>query len=146
MLLKLSNNAKGVLCASQVAVGVENGLTLRIYGEEGGVEWSQMEPNSLIVRWKDRPYEVRRTGGAGVHEPSTSATRLPAGHPEGFLEAFALLYKNFAASIAQVQNGKEASKCDKDFPTIEDGVRGMQFIEAVVTSSENDSQWTPIVR
>lgn len=146
VLLKLSNNAKGVLCASQVAVGVENGLTLRIYGEEGGVEWSQMEPNSLIVRWKDRPYEVRRTGGAGVHEPSTSATRLPAGHPEGFLEAFALLYKNFAASIAQVQNGKEASKCDKDFPTIEDGVRGMQFIEAVVTSSENDSQWTPIVR
>lgn len=144
VLLKLSNNAKGVLCASQVAVGVENGLTLRIYGEEGGVEWSQMEPNSLIVRWKDRPYEVRRTGGAGVHQPSTSATRLPAGHPEGFLEAFALLYKNFAESLVQVQKGKEASKCVKDFPTIEDGVRGMQFIEAVVKSSENDSQWTPI--
>ncbi len=146
VLLQLSSGAKGVLCASQVAVGVENGLTLRIYGETGGIEWSQMEPNSLVVRWKDRPYEVRRTGGAGVHQPSTSATRLPAGHPEGFLEAFALLYRNFAESVAQVQKGKEASKCDKDFPTIEDGVRGMRFIEAVVTSSENDSQWTPIVR
>lgn len=144
VLLRLSNNAKGVLCASQVAVGVENGLTLRIYGEEGGIEWSQMEPNSLTVRWKDRPYEVRRTGGAGVHQPSTSATRLPAGHPEGFLEAFALLYRNFAESLIQVKKGVDVSKCDQDFPTIEDGVRGMQFIEAVVKSSANDSQWTPI--
>lgn len=144
VLLKLSNNAKGVLCASQVAVGVENGLTLRVYGEEGGVEWSQMEPNSLTVRWKDRPYEVRRTGGAGVHQPSTNATRLPAGHPEGFLEAFALLYRNFAESVVQVNDGADMSKCVQDFPSIEDGVRGMQFIDAVVNSSEQGSQWTKI--
>lgn len=144
ILIKLSNDAKGVLCASQVAVGVENGLTLRVYGENGGIEWSQMEPNSLIVRWKDRPFEVRRTGGAGVHQPSTNATRLPAGHPEGFLEAFALLYRNFAASVTQFNEGSDASQCKQDFPTIEDGVRGMQFIEAVVESSQSGSHWVAI--
>lgn len=144
VLLQLSSGAKGVLCASQVAVGVENGLTLRVYGETGGIEWSQMEPNSLVVRWKDRPYEVRRTGGVGTHEPSTSATRLPAGHPEGFLEAFALLYRNFANSVIQFKKGTDLNKCEKDFPMIEDGVRGMQFIDAVVESSQNESQWTSI--
>ena len=86
VLLRFNNGAKGILSASQIAVGVENGLTLRVYGEQGGIEWSQMEPNSLTVRWSDRPYEVRRTGGAGVHHAADDATRLPAGHPEGFLE------------------------------------------------------------
>lgn len=144
VLLQLSNDAKGVLCASQVAVGVENGLTLRIYGEKGGIEWSQMEPNSLVVRWKDRPYEVRRTGGVGVHEPSSNATRLPAGHPEGFLEAFALLYRNFAESVMQFKNGIDVQKCNQDYPTIRDGVRGMQFIDAVVESSQSNSQWVTV--
>ena len=144
VLLQLSNAAKGVLCASQVAVGVENGLTLRVYGETGGIEWSQMEPNSLVVRWKDRPFEVRRTGGVGIHEPSSTATRLPAGHPEGFLEAFALLYRNFANSVIQFKKGTDLSKCEQDFPTIEDGVRGMQFIDAVVESSQNNSQWIAV--
>ena len=144
VLLKLTNDATGVLCASQVAIGVENGLTLRVYGEEGGIEWSQMEPNSLTVRWKDRPYEVRRTGGAGIHQPSSNATRLPAGHPEGFLEAFALLYRNFAESVLQFKKGTNVNKCDRDFPSIEDGVRGMQFIDAVVESSQHDSQWVAV--
>ncbi len=144
VLLQLSNGGKGVLCASQVAVGVENGLTLRVYGETGGIEWSQMEPNSLVVRWKDRPYEVRRTGGVGIHGPSSSATRLPAGHPEGFLEAFALLYRNFAESVMQFKKGTDVNKCKRDFPSIEDGVRGMQFIDAVVESSRSDSQWIEV--
>lgn len=141
ILLRFTDGAKGVLCASQIATGVENNLTLRIYGELGGVEWSQMEPNSLVVRWHDRPFEIRRTGGPGVHGPTSAATRLPAGHPEGFLEAFALLYRNFAHAVRQNASGQEIRNCDQDFPTIDDGVRGMAFIEAAVQSSRQNSQW-----
>ena len=144
ILLRLSDGARGVLCASQIAVGVENGLTLRVYGELGGIEWSQMEPNSLIVRWQDRPLEIRRTGGAGVNELANAATRLPAGHPEGFLEAFALLYRNFADTVQELAGGADIDKCEMDFPTIEDGVRGMAFIDAIVSSTQNDSKWTQV--
>ena len=141
VLLRFENGAKGILSASQISVGVENGLTLRVYGEDGGIEWAQMEPNSLTVRWPDRPYEVRRTGGAGVHDAAEDATRLPAGHPEGFLEAFALLYRNFASAIREVEAGKAASALELDFPTINDGVRGMTFIETVVKSSQAGAAW-----
>ena len=141
VLLRFDNGGKGVLSASQIAVGVENGLTLRVYGEEGGVEWAQMEPNSLTVRWRDRPYEVRRTGGAGVADPANDATRLPAGHPEGFLEAFGLLYRNFAQALEKVGDGVSVSSLDLDFPTIDDGVRGMAFIETVVKSSQEGAVW-----
>ena len=141
VLLRFENGAKGVLMASQIAVGEENGLTLRVYGERGGLEWRQMEPNSLIVRWPDRPLEVRRTGGAGVSESSATATRLPAGHPEGFLEAFALLYRNFADALTVKQSGRKVKTEDLDFPTIADGVRGMAFIETVVASAEAGACW-----
>ena len=144
VLLRLSDGARGVLSASQVAVGVENGLTLRIYGELGGIEWSQLEPNSLTVRWKDRPLEIRRTGAPGVHQDATRATRLPAGHPEGFIEAFAVLYRNFASTVRQVEEGTNLDKCEMDFPTIEDGIRGMAFIEAVVESSCNNASWVQV--
>ena len=141
VLLRFAGGAKGVLFASQIAVGEENGLKLRVYGETGGLEWSQMEPNSLIVRWPDRPYEVRRTGGPGVGEAATGATRLPAGHPEGFLEAFALLYRNFADTLAAKRAGKKPTEENLDFPTIADGVRGMAFIETVVASAEAGATW-----
>ncbi len=141
VLLRFAGGAKGVLFASQIAVGEENGLKLRVYGESGGLEWSQMEPNSLIVRWPDRPYEVRRTGGPGVGEAATGATRLPAGHPEGFLEAFALLYRNFADTLAAKRAGKKPTEENLDFPTIADGVRGMAFIETVVASAEAGATW-----
>ena len=141
VLLRFEGGAKGVLSASQIAVGVENGLTLRVYGESGGLEWSQMEPNSLIVRWPDRPYEVRRTGAAGVSEASEAASRIPPGHPEGFLEAFALLYRNFASAVRDAEAGKAVRAEDYDFPTVNDGVRGMQFIETVVASSEQGAIW-----
>ena len=141
VLLRFAGGAKGVLFASQIAVGEENGLKLRVYGESGGLEWSQMEPNSLIVRWPDRPYEVRRTGGPGVGEAATGATRLPAGHPEGFLEAFALLYRNFADTLAAKRGGKKPTEENLDFPTIADGVRGMAFIETVVASAEAGATW-----
>ena len=141
VLLRFEGGAKGVLMASQIAVGEENGLTLRVYGETGGLEWRQMEPNSLLVRWPDRPYEVRRTGGAGVGESSATATRLPAGHPEGFLEAFALLYRNFADALTAKRAGRKPNEAALDFPTIDDGVRGMAFVEAVVASAEAGAQW-----
>ena len=141
VLLRFEGGAKGVLSASQIAVGVENGLTLRVYGETGGLEWSQMEPNSLIVRWPDRPYEVRRTGAAGVSEVSVAASRIPPGHPEGFLEAFALLYRNFASAVREAETGKAVRAEDHDFPTVNDGVRGMQFIETVVASSHQGATW-----
>ena len=141
VLLRFEGGAKGVLMASQIAVGEENGLTLRVYGETGGLEWRQMEPNSLLVRWPDRPYEVRRTGGAGVGESSATATRLPAGHPEGFLEAFALLYRNFADALTAKRAGRKPNEAALDFPTIADGVRGMAFVEAVVASAEAGAQW-----
>lgn len=141
VLLRFDGGAKGVLSASQIAVGVENGLTLRVYGETGGIEWAQMEPNSLIVRWSDRPFEVRRTGGAGVSEISVAASRIPPGHPEGFLEAFALLYRNFAKAVRDSNAGKAVKASAYDFPTVDDGVRGMQFIETVVASSNQGGVW-----
>ena len=143
VLLRFENGAKGVLFASQIAVGEENGLRLRVYGETGGLEWRQMEPNSLIVRWPDRPYEVRRTGGPGVSEAAADATRLPAGHPEGFLEAFALLYRNFADTLLAQCAGRKPSEQNLDFPTIADGVRGMAFIETVVASAKAGATWLP---
>ena len=141
VLLRFAEGARGVLMASQIAVGEENGLKLRIYGEAGGLEWNQMEPNSLLVRWPDRPCETRRTGGPGVGGASTGATRLPAGHPEGFLEAFALLYRNFADALEAKRAGRAPSAESLDFPTIADGVRGMAFIETVVASAEAGAQW-----
>ena len=141
VLLRFENGAKGVLSASQIAVGVENGLTLRVYGEKGGLEWAQMEPNSLVVRWPDRPYEVRRTGAAGVSTVSVEASRIPPGHPEGFLEAFALLYRNFASAVRDADAGQSVNAADYDFPTVNDGVRGMQFIETVVESSNQGAVW-----
>ncbi|TDJ39949.1 MAG: Gfo/Idh/MocA family oxidoreductase [Gammaproteobacteria bacterium] len=141
VLLRFGSGAKGILFASQVAVGEENGLRLRVYGERGGLEWSQTEPNSLIVRWPDRPYEVRRTGGSGLSAAALNATRLPAGHPEGYLEAFAVLYRNFASALRATLSGTDPNPEMLDFPTIDDGVRGMRFISAVVTSSARGGQW-----
>lgn len=135
-----------MLFDSQIAVGVENGLTLRVYGETGGLEWSQMEPNSLIVRWPDRPFEVRRTGAAGVSDASVAASRIPPGHPEGFLEAFALLYCNFASAVRDAEAGKAVRAEDYDFPSVRDGVRGMQFIETVVASSKQGATWIEFPR
>ena len=142
VLLRFDNGARGVLLASQVAVGEENGLKLRVYGERGGLEWSQMAPNSLIVRWPDRPAEIRRTGAPGVGIAAGGATRLPAGHPEGFLEAFAVIYRNFAAALRARLDGRTPPAEALDFPSIGDGVRGMAFVETVVESAERGT-WLP---
>ena len=140
VLLRFNQGATGVLIASQIAAGEENALSIRIYGEKGGMEWKQMEPNSLLLKWIDKPMEVLRTGGAGLSEVAKLHTRLPAGHPEGYLEAFANLYRNFALHLGARMENKLPNPL-LDFPGSEEGVRGMNFIEKVVESGEKNSAW-----
>ncbi len=144
VLVRFKGGAKGVLYASQISIGEENPLTIRVYGEKGGLEWHQEEPNTLLMKWPDRPRQVLRTGGgySYLSAAALQATRIPAGHPEGFLEAFANLYKNFAAAVRVALSGKKVSADMLDFPTIQDGVRGMAFIETVVRSSKSNQKWT----
>ena len=141
VLLRFNNGARGVLYASQISAGEENALKIRVYGEKAGLEWSQMEPNSLTVKWLDQPMQVFRTGGTGLYPESEAHSRIPAGHPEGYLEAFGNIYRNFAKCVQARISGTEVDEVYKDFPTVEDGLRGMQFIEAVVASSASDQKW-----
>ena len=138
VLVHLDGGARGVISASQVAVGEENGLALRIYGEQGGLTWSQMEPNSLQLKWPDRSVEVRRTGGPSATGAAAAATRLPSGHPEGYLEAFAVLYRDFARAVLALEAG---NRYRPEVPGIEEGVRGLRFIESVVASSRQGGIW-----
>ena len=138
VLLRMNNGARGVLYASQVSAGEENNLRIRVYGEIGGLDWSQMEPNSLIVRWLDKPMQIYRTGTEDLFEEAQKHTRIPAGHPEGYLEAFANIYRNVVYCIQARLNNEQPDKIYTDFPTVNDGVRGMAFIEAVVRSGKQD--------
>ena len=138
--------AKGLLHASQISVGEENGFNIRIYGEKGGLRWRQEEPNTLELLWPDRPAERVRTGVGALSPEAAHATRLPAGHPEGFLEAFANLYRNFANTLRARLDGTEPTAFDLDFPGVEDGVRGMAFIETVVASSASKEKWVKFAR
>jgi predicted dehydrogenase len=148
VLLKFDNGAAGVLMASQVAAGEENALKIRIYGEKGGIEWAQQEPNTLIVKWLDQPTQILRAG-VGYKDPLSSfAThnfRTPGGHPEGYLEAFGNIYRNFALTLSAKLDGKEPTKEMLDFPRVEEGVRGMAFIDAVVKSAASKEKWTEYV-
>lgn len=143
VLLRFDNGAKGILNASQIANGEENDLNIRIYGETGGLAWRQMEPNTLTYRNQETGVKVYRTGVGELCESAQAHTRIPAGHPEGYLEAFASIYRNFANTIRKKMNGETPSDIDLDFPTIEDGIRGMAFIENVVASSQSDQKWYP---
>ena len=148
VMLKFDNGAKGVLMASQVAAGEENNLKIRVYGEKGGIEWMQHEPNTLQVKWLDQPAQVLRAGGNyGAHLSSTAihSCRTPGGHPEGYLEAFANIYRNFALTLGCKIDGTTPTAEMLDFPGIEDGLRGMAFIDNVVASSQSDQKWTPYV-
>ncbi|MEO7687896.1 MAG: Gfo/Idh/MocA family oxidoreductase [Sphingomonas sp.] len=133
-LLRFEGGARGLLKASQVAAGEENGLKLRIHGERGGLEWAQMEPNTLMLRWLDRPAETVRAGGPGLHDGARALLRTPSGHPEGYIEAFANLYRAFAATIRAGE--------DRWFPGAPDGMRTMKFIEAVIANAASDLKWT----
>lgn len=144
VLLRFDNGAAGVLMASQVAAGEENALKIRVYGEKGGLEWAQHEPNTLLVKWLDKPTEIYRAGGGYSFQSSymTHNTRTPGGHPEGYLEAFGNLYRNFAQTLSAKIDGTKASAESLDFPGVEEGVRGMAFIDNVVRSSQSDAKWT----
>lgn len=134
VLLRFENGAKGVLHASQICNGEENNLNIRVYGEKGGIAWRQMEPNTLTVIYQDKPSTIYRTGWAGLEREAMAHTRIPAGHPEGYLEAFANIYRNFAFCIQARLSGEEVDPLYTDFPSIEDGLRGMNFVEKVVAS------------
>lgn len=141
VLLRFDNGARGILYATQVAAGEENALHIRVYGEKGGLEWHQMYPNDLKVRWLDKPEQLLRTGVGDLRPAAQAAARIPAGHPEGYLEAFANIYLNFAHCLRAKLTGQKPNAIHQDFPTVEDGVRGMQFIDRVIESSSSEQKW-----
>jgi predicted dehydrogenase len=141
VLLHFENGAKGILHASQIAAGEENNLNIRVYGEKAGLEWHQMEPNTLVVKWLDKPTQLYRTGGALLYPEAQASSRIPAGHPEGYLEAFANIYKNFSICIRARMEGKDPDPIYQDFPTVQDGVRGMRFIDRVIASGNSNKKW-----
>ncbi len=141
MLLRLDGGARGTLVCSQVACGEENDLNLRIYGTDAGLEWRQLEPNTLIVKPAGGPWENHRSAAGYLGEASRAATRTPAGHPEGYLEAFANIYLDFIADVRRVGAG-EAPR--RNYPGVDDGLRSMRFVEAAVTSSKRGAAWVDV--
>jgi predicted dehydrogenase len=141
VLLKFDNGASGVLMATQVAAGEENNIKIRVYGEKGGLEWQQVDANTLTLKWLDEPAQTLRTGGGYLSSFAQHNTRTPSGHPEGYLEAFANIYKNFAEHIIAIQNQAKPKKESLDYPSIQEGVRGMAFIETVIASGKSTQKW-----
>lgn len=143
VLLRFSSGATGVLLATQVAAGEENALKIRVYGERGGLEWQQMEPNTLLVKWLDKPTEILRAGSnyGNLSPFATANCRTPGGHPEGYLEAFANIYRNFAGTLLSILADEKPTEIMQDFPNENDGVRGMAFIENVVASGKSNQKW-----
>ena len=143
--LKFSNGATGVLMATQIAAGEENNVKIRVYCEKGGIEWKQEDANTLLVKWLDKPTEVYRTGGGYNSSFAAHNTRVPAGHPEGYLEAFANLYRNFSLTVRAKINGEQPKDEWLDFPSVEEGIRGMAFVENVVESGKSNEKWREFV-
>jgi predicted dehydrogenase len=144
MLIRYKGGAKGILYASQVSTGDENNLNVRIYGTEASLEWHQEHPNELIVKFAEEPRQIHRRGNSYNGEACSENTRLPFGHPEAFIEAFANVYLSATAAIADEVQGNYPRSTDYDFPTVDDGVSGMAFIEAAVRSSQNNAAWTKL--
>ncbi len=143
ILLRFENGAKGIMTFSQIATGEENNLGVRIYGTKGSVEWYQENPNELVVRWLNQPKQTFTPGGNGSYPESSEYVRIPAGHPEGYLEGFATIYRSFAKELLLIKEGNIPSTLP-DFPTIGDGIRGMKFIYAAVESSKQNASWIKI--
>ncbi len=144
VLVRFENGARGVLYASQISAGEENGLRIRVYGEKGGIEWVQAEPNRMEVKWTDRPMEVKKPGNGYLSPIAQYNTRMPAGHPEGLIEAFGNIYRNVATCIQCLLEGEEPPVEAMDYPTVQDGLRGMVFIDKLVESSEGDVKWVEL--
>jgi predicted dehydrogenase len=145
VLLRFKGGAKGILNASQICVGDENALNIRVYGTKAALEWHQEHPNELVVKFTDKPRQVWRRGNGYDGDEAKRFTRIPAGHPEGYLEAFGNIYAEAFRGIAAEAEGKKVPK-DLDVPTIDDGVEGMAFIEAVVKSSKLGARWVSLSR
>ncbi|MCJ8320186.1 MAG: Gfo/Idh/MocA family oxidoreductase [Colwellia sp.] len=145
VMLKLSNGAKGVLLASQISLGDENNLRLRIYGDKKSIEWSQLEPNTLWLKSNTEPTQQIRAGVGEMCQAAMQAMRTPAGHPEGYLEAFANIYHNFVKQIRAHSKGEVSDNTTFDVPGIEEAIRGMAFIENVVMANQSETKWQPFV-
>jgi predicted dehydrogenase len=141
LLVRFKGGARGVLYASQISVGEENSLTIRVYGTKASLEWHQEDPNDLIVKYPDAPRRVYRRGNAYLSDIAKRFTRIPAGHPEAFLEAFANIYVEAARAIDAEVNGHPIP-ADCDFPTVKDGLEGMLFIATAVQSAKGGAVWT----
>jgi predicted dehydrogenase len=137
-LLRFDNGARGVLIATQIAAGEENAIRIRVYGDKGGLDWFQHEPNTLWIKWTDKPTEMVRVGQGYMSDIAKFNSRTPAGHPEGYLEAFANIYRNFSLTVRAKINGQQSKPEWLDFPTVEDGIRGMQFIDTIVEAGYSD--------
>ncbi len=144
VLLRLNEEVKGILHASQISIGEENNLNIRIYGDLASISWSQMTPNTLAFKQQDKIAQIYSAGASYLEDRAKYNTRLPSGHPEGLLEAFANLYQNFAFCIQDKINNKSSSKEKLDFPGIKEGIRGMLFIEACVHNSKSGQKWTKV--
>ena len=146
MLLRFEGGARGALWSSQVAVGQENALRLRVYGSKGSLEWAQEQPNALVFTPFGEPPRLIRRAGAGAGPAAAHASRVPSGHPEGYLEAFAQLYRDFAEQVTARADGRAPDPASLLVPGIEAGVRGMRFIAAAVASSKADAGWMRVER
>jgi predicted dehydrogenase len=145
VLLKFDNGASGVLFATQIAAGEENNIKIRIYGDKGGLEWKQEDANTLLLKWPDKPTEIWRAGTGYLSPLAAANCRTPAGHPEGYLEAFANHYRNFAMTVRSMTTNGNPKPEWLDFPGIEDGVRGMAFIENVINSGSSKDKWIDFI-
>lgn len=143
--LKFENGISGVLMATQIAAGEENNIKIRVYGEKGGLEWKQEDANTLLVKWLDKPTEIFRAGTGYLDSFAKHNCRTPAGHPEGYLEAFANLYRNFALTVRAKMNGETPKEEWLDFPGVEEGIRGMAFIDNVIASGQSKEKWVDFV-
>lgn len=141
-LLKFGEYATGVLMATQIATGEENDLKLRVYGDKAGIEWTHTNPNTLMFRPLEGPAQVLRAGTGYLSDAATSNTRLPAGHPEGYIEAFANIYMAFHRAVSDYKAGSLKPIADYDFPDVDDGIRGMAFVSTMVASDKSDKKWT----
>ena len=143
VLLHFTNGARGILTASQVCVGQENNIKIRVWGTEGALEWIQENPNYLSYWPAGGPMQVMSRGNGYLGEAAQRATRLPTGHPEAFIEAFGNVYLNATDTMRAKLTGAELTALERDFPTVYDGARGVAFIETVVESSRSDRKWVP---
>lgn len=140
LLIRYKGGAKGILYASQISAGEENNLTIRVYGEKASLEWKQEYPNDLIIKYPDKPRQILRRGNDYLSKAAKDFTRIPFGHPEAFIEAFANIYREAGRAIQDQIRGNKPK--DYDFPTVDDGVYGMAFIETAVKSSKTSTKWT----